>query len=374
MSPPVSVPRILVLLGLLLAVGCRSDGPRPASGQGAAAAPAAVDESRWTWVAPAPSWTGMPAADDREVALTYGHHALVVLDAAGRQRWRAPRLGLRDVAPRLTADLVVAATDEGLAAYRRADGSPVWDTAIGGPIRTNTPVVAGGVAVTSSWEGQLVALDLGTGAVAWRVDLPGPAFGPPATDGTVVVVSWDRSDERSAGVVAVEASTGRRRWAVPVPGEGVSAPAVTAGGAVVLVAGDLTARALALATGQERWRTELEGAGEPEVPPAPVGERSVLVAHRRGGLDLLETATGRREWHLTTDGAVVRGGPVVSPDGAGFALALDDGRLVKCGPGKPTEVRRAPNRLSGLAAGPAGVLVVAERGAPVNVVQATPDW
>jgi outer membrane protein assembly factor BamB len=373
MSRPVSVPRILVLLGVLVAAGCRSEGGSGGPGAGASAPPP-VDESRWMWVAPEPSWTGMPAADDREVALTYGHHALVLLDAAGRERWRAPRVGLRDVAPRLTADLVLAATEEGLAAFRRADGSPVWDTAVGGRIRTNTPVVAGGVAVTSSWEGQLVALDMVTGSVVWRVDLPGPAFGPPTTDGTAVVASWDKSGERSGGVVAVEASTGRQRWAVAVPGGGVSAPAVTASGNAVLVAGDLTARALALASGKEQWRTGLDGAGSPEVPPAPVGEGKVLVAHRSGGLDLLDAATGTVEWQLATDGAVVRGGPVVGRDGASFALALDDGRLVKCGPGKPTEIRRAPNRLSGLAAGPAGVLVVAERGAPVNTVQATPDW
>ena len=375
MSHPVSVPRILVLAGVLLATACRSDGGArdvagPADGGRAPAPP--VDESRWTWTAPAPSWTGMPAADDRDVAFTYGHHALVLLDAAGRERWRAPRLGLRDVAPRLTNDLVVAATDDGLAAFRRADGAPMWDTPVGG--RANTPVVAGGMAVTSTWEGQVVAVDLARGTVAWRGGLAGPALGPPATDGTAVVVSWDRSGERTAGVVAVEAATGRQRWAISVPGGGVSAPGVTADGTAVLVAGDLSARALAIRTGQERWRTELGGAGSPEVPPAPVGERSVLVAHRLGGLDLLDAATGRREWQLTTDGAAVRGGPVVGPDGASFALPLDDGRLLLGGPGKPAEFRRAPNRLSGLAAGPAGLLVAADRGSQVNTVQASPDW
>lgn len=374
MSRPVRVARILLLLGVLVATGCRAGGGS-APGVAAGGAPAPLppaDESRWTWVAPAPSWTGMPAADDREVAITYGHHALVVLDATGRERWRAPRVGLRDVAPRLAAEVVVAATDDGLAAFRRTDGAPVWDTVVGG--RANTPVVARGLAVTSTWEGQLVAVDVVTGAVVWRAGLPGPALGPPATDGTAVVVSWDKSGQRSGGVVAVEASTGRQQWAVAVPGGGVSAPAVTPGGTAVLVAGDLAARALALASGKELWRTALEGAGSPEVPPAPVGEGKVLVAHRLGGLELLDAATGRREWQLTTDGAAVRGGPVVAPDRASFAFPLDDGRLVVAGPGKPTEFRQAPNRLSGLVAGPAGLLVVADRGSPVNTVQATPDW
>jgi outer membrane protein assembly factor BamB len=219
-----------------------------------------------------------------------------------------------------------------------------------------------------------VAVDLALGTVVWRGGLAGPALGPPATDGTTVVVSWDKSGERSGGVVAVEASTGRQRWAVPVPGGGVSAPSVTPGGLAVVVAGDLTARALSLASGKEQWRTALEGAGSPEVPPAPVGEAKVLVAHRLGGLDLLDAATGTREWQLRTDGAAVRGGPVVAPDRASFAFPLDDGRFVVAGPGKPTEFRQAPNRLSGLVAGPAGLLVAADRGSPVNTVQATPDW
>ena len=374
MSPPVSVIRILTLLGLFLAAACGpGGGPGPAAGpgQGGSTPTPPTDESRWTWTAPPPSWTGIPGADAHDVAVTYGHHALVLLDAAGRERWQAARLGLRDVAPRLTDELVVAATDEGLAAFRRTDGAQVWDTPVGG--RANMPVVVGGLAVTSTWEGELVAVDLALGTVGWRVVLPGPALGPPATDGTAVVVSWDRSGERSGGVVAVEAATGRQRWAVAVPGGGVSAPAVTPGGAVVVVGGDLAARALALASGQQRWRSELEGAGSPEVPPAPVGERSVLVAHRLGGLDLLSSGDGRREWRLTTDGAAVRGGPVVGPDGT-FAFPLDDGRLVLAGPGRETEFRQAPSRISGLVAGPAGLLVAASRGAPVNTVQATPDW
>ena len=374
MPRPVSVTRILVLLGLLVAAACRSGGgpdaaARPADGEPAPERPA--DETRWTWTAPAPSWTGMPGADDRDVAVTYGHHALVLLDAAGHERWQAARLGLRDVAPRLAGDLVVAATDDGLAAFRRPDGSVVWDTPLAG--RTSTPVVVGGLAVTSTWEGQLVAVDGARGTVAWRVALPGPALGPPATDGDVVIVSWDRSGDRAGGVVAVESSTGRQRWAVALPGGGVSAPAVTPDGAAVVVAGDLSARALDLRSGEQRWRTEVEGAGAPEVPPAAVDERSVLVAQRLGGLDLLDSGRGRREWHLATDGAAVRGGPVVGP-GRRFAFPLDDGRLVVAGPGRETEFRRTPSRISGLVAGPGGLLVAASRGAPVNTVQATPDW
>lgn len=369
-----SLVRITILLALVVAVGCRSGGGagggRP--GGGRPGSDAKVAGSGWVWTAPAPAWVGMPAADDREITFTYGHQNLVVLDAKGRVRWDATRPGLRDVAPRLSPDLVLAAADDGVVAFRRSDGAKVWDTALGG--RANTPVSAGRMVVTSTWEGDLVAVDPTDGKVAWRTALPGPSMGPPATDGTAVVVTWDRPDRRGGGAVAVEAATGRQRWAAALPGGGISAPTVIPNGSAVVIAGDLAAHALALTSGEERWRTPLGGAGSPEVPPSTVDARSVLVAHRLGGLDLLEAETGRRTWQVATDGAAVRGGPAVGPDGS-FALPLDDGRILLAGPKRATELLRPPDgRISGLATGPGGFLVGATREAAVNTVEAGPAW
>lgn len=383
MTRPVNLIRILCVLALLFGVGCRSGGSpsSPASpAEGSPPAEAAPDARRegegWVWTAPPPAWVGMPAADDRDIAFTYGHQHLVVLDADGRQRWEATLLGLRDVAPLLTADAVVAATDGGLAAYRRSDGALLWDTPVGG--RANTPVVVGRLAVTSTWEGAAVAVDLVDGKVAWTHALPGPALGPPATDGTAVVVAWDQANQRRGGLVALDGATGRRRWAAALPGAGISAPAVTPGGSAaavaVVVAGDLAAHAVDMGSGEERWRTPVEGAGSPEVPPLAVDAGSVLVAHRLGGLDLLDAGTGRRTWQVATDGAAVRGGPVAGPAGS-YAFPLDDGRVLLAGPERETELVRPPaGRISGLAAGPRGWLVASLREAGVNTVEAGPLW
>ena len=367
---------VTVALAMALLSGCDvgSDANQPAPAAAPADAGAAGPAPKgvaWNWVAPSPASTGMPAADDRDVAFTWGHEHLVLLDAGGRVRWDARRLGLRDVAPRLTADLVLAATDDGMAAFRRADGSKAWDSVLAA--RANTPVVVGRLAVTSTWEGELVGLSLADGRVAWRVPIPGGSIAPPASDGRAVAVTWQRGDQGAAGAVAVDGATGRPQWAVPVEPGGVGGPAVTPDGAVVFVGGDLFAHALGLADGKERWRTELPGAGSPEVPPVAVGADAVLVAHRLGGVDLLDTASGRRLWQLDTDGIAVRGGPVVGPDGS-FAFPLDDGRLVLAGPNREMETRQAPNRISGLVAGPRRLLVGATRGASVNTVTATEDW
>jgi outer membrane protein assembly factor BamB len=363
-------------IALLTGCGAGRGAPAPASAPAGAAAGVAAGASAtpgvaWNWAAPPPASTGMPTADDREVAFTWGHEHLVLLDAEGRVRWDVVRLGLRDVAPRLTPDLVVAATDDGMAAFRRADGSKAWDAVLAA--RANTPVIVGGLAVTSTWEGQLVGLTLADGRVGWKAPLPGGAIAPPVSDGRSVAITWQREDGKAAGALAVDGATGRPRWAVPVEPGGVGGPAVTPDGAVVFVGGDLFAHALGLADGKERWRTELPGAGSPEVPPVAVGAGAVLVAHRLGGVDLLDTASGRRLWALDTDGIAVRGGPVVGPEGS-FAFPLDDGRLVLAGPNRETETRQAPNRLSGLVAGPRGLLVAATRGATVNTVTATERW
>jgi outer membrane protein assembly factor BamB len=370
------VPALLLALLAALPAACSNAGHPPAAPTPESAPPPSGGGTEdvgvaWDRPVPPPASTGMPAADDHDLAFTWGHDHLVVTDAKGRTQWEAARLGLRDVAPRITADLVLAATDDGLAAFRRADGSKVWDVSLGG--RPNTPVVSGRTVVTSTWEGQIVGLAVADGRVAWRAALPGGSQGPPATDGATVAVTWQRDDRSAAGATAVDGATGRLRWTVPVEPGGVGGPAVTPDGAVVFVGGDLAAHALSVADGKERWRMPLRGAGSPEVPPVAVGSDAVLVAHRLGGLDLFETATGRHTWQVATDGIAVRGGPVVGPQGS-FAFPLDDGRMVLAGPGHETETRQAPNRISGLVAGPDGLLVAGTRGAAVNSVQATRNW
>ena len=120
--------------------------------------------------------------------------------------------------------------------------------------------MARGNAIVSTWEGSLVALDLTDGSVAWQTELGGGSLGPAATDGDVVVATWEAGSGRAAGAVAVDASDGAPRWAVPLEPDGVSGPTVV-GSVVVLVAGDIAAHGLDLADGTERWRFDTEGAG-----------------------------------------------------------------------------------------------------------------
>ncbi len=374
--------RLLMLLGpLTLAfAGCGGEGwtpPADATADGPADAAAGADrpievEEAWRWEAEPPGSVGMPGADGDGVAVTYGHLRVVLLGLDGTLRWELERVGLRDVAPALTPDLVVVATEEGVLAVERGTGKLRWDTDVGE--RANGPVIVGGRAVVSTWEGSLTAFDLADGRVAWRAALPGPAIGPAAADGEAVAVTWESMRGDAAGAVVVDGADGRPRWSVPLTPGGVGAPAIvrlpTASpptSVVVAVAGDIAAHGLDLADGRERWRAATEGRGSPEVPPLVVGDGEVLLAHRLAGLMLVDGDSGVDRWIGSAGaGAAVRGGPAgAGPDGP-FAFPIDDGRLFLVGPGLEPRQLGWPGRISGVAMTSDGMLLVGTREAPAN--------
>jgi outer membrane protein assembly factor BamB len=238
--------------------------------------------------------------------------------------------------------------------------------------------VVSALAVVTTWEGSLAALDLADGHRAWKVALGGDSLGPaaaaaPAAPGAApaVVASFDTG--HAAGVAAYDGATGARRWLSPVPADGVSAPAV-AGGSVVVVAADAAAHALSLDTGAERWRRPVEGAGSPEVAPLALTDGAIVVAHRQGGLAALDGSDGRVRWTAGSDGAAVRGGPAGPGPNGWFALPLDDGRVLLGGPDREPDARQPGGLAMGVATGPGGVLVVSSGQGDVNGVEAVTGW
>lgn len=122
---------------------------------------------------------------------------LVALDAeTGEQRWSVEispaRIG---VPPVVAGELVlvggVGSEGEEILALDAKDGSEVWrvsaEDAVGNP-----PVVAGGVAVSGSFDSGVTARDAATGRIIWRVETGGgittSAF---VADGVIVVGSAD---------------------------------------------------------------------------------------------------------------------------------------------------------------------------------------
>lgn len=322
---------------------------------------------QWVWSAGQAS-VGMPASDGPDIAFTVSRQRVVVLDRQGGVRWQVRR-DVRDVAPAFVDDLLLVPTEQGLVALDRATGREQWTATVGD--RTNTPVITGRRAVATTWGGVMAAVDVADGRVAWQLQLGGHALGPAAASGSTAVATFDAG--RVAGATAVDVATGRPGWTVPLPPDGVSGPAIE-GGVMVVVAADLAAHGLALDSGAEKWRTPLEGAGSPEVVPRPQGDGTVLVAHRLGGLALLDAREGRARWNTPRAGAAVRGAPAGPGPNGWFALPLHDGRVVLGGLGREPETRAPPSLASGVARGPDGMLLVATEQGKENGVTALRGW
>jgi outer membrane protein assembly factor BamB len=89
----------------------------------------------------------------------------------------------------------------------------------------------------------------------------------------------------------------------------------------------------------------------------------MVVADRLGTVTALDPGTGAVQWRITGHGAAVRGGPAVA--GRVVALPIDDGRVL-VRHGRTVTVIDPPGRVSGVAAGPGALLLVATREAAQN--------
>jgi outer membrane protein assembly factor BamB len=316
----------------------------------------------------------MPAADDRAIAATFGHHGLILLTPGGKAQWQVEHDRLRDVAPALGTDIVVAAAEGAVVAFDRATGAERWVAPLGSE-RPTAPVLTADLVVVLTWEGHAVALGRNDGRERWRATLPSGALATPVADAGTVVAMWqDASVDGAAGVVALDLRTGATRWAQAIdPGGlgGVGGPTLVSGGGrglVVLVGGDLRAHAFDIADGGIRWVADTAGgAGSPEVPPVAEGN-DVIVADRLTGVTRLAAADGTRRWAMAGPGVVVRGGPVALPRGR-VALPIDAGGLLVTAGGRAPRLYSSDGRVSGLAR-TRDLLVVATREGDRNAISA----
>lgn len=348
----------LALLLTCLVAACGRSAADPAG-------PAAPTVSRldatevWHLDVPTPAYAGMPAADHTSIAYTWGHSRLVLASGDGRQFWAATMVGLRNVAPLLAPNRVFAATDDGVVAYDRTTGRQVWEQQELGDW-ASTPVLAGSVVAVTTWYGRLVGIDAATGRVLWETQVGPKSYGPPATDGSVVVAVAVEE------VVAVDAATGVERWRVPLAPDEIGGPAVV-DGAAVMVAGDRVIHALELADGAPRWTVPTRGAGSPEVPPVAGPDGSVVVTDRMGTVSVIDMRSGALRWRARGAGAAAVGGPAAVGDAV--AQPVEAGTLL-IARGPDRLLLDPPGRVSGVATGPNGYLIVATREARANRVTA----
>jgi outer membrane protein assembly factor BamB len=147
----------------------------------------------------------------------------------------------------------------------------------------------------------MLCLDAATGATLWRTPLPlNPWAGPSVAKDTVVIgcssIRFDPKDipNGKGDVVAMDLATGQIKWKKEVPG-GVISPIALVDDLAICTATDGKVRALKLADGQIAW--EYDGKAAFFAGPA-VGGGVVYVADLKGVVHALALKDGQRLWTL----------------------------------------------------------------------------
>jgi outer membrane protein assembly factor BamB len=149
-------------------------------------------------------------------------------------------------------------------------------------------------------ERALVCLKARDGEIVWKAPLKlnpwaGPTVGPYVLVGCSSIRLDPKGVDQAMGeVVAVELDTGKVRWRRDVPGGVLSAIAVRAGLAI-FTATDGKVRAWDAFTGAERWSYD---ATAPFFAGPAVARNTVYAADLKGIVHALNITDGKREWGL----------------------------------------------------------------------------
>jgi len=244
---------------------------------------------------------------------------------------------------RITADPVVAAgrvftldAKATVMAHSTA-GAKIWETDItpasdrGGDASGGGLAVEGNTLYVTSGFGELVALDVATGAERWVQKLEAAATGAPTVrDGIVYVTS------RDSRAWAIDAGNGRIKWQLP----GTPTPSVMVGGAAPAVSnkfavfpfgsGELVS--VFRKGGVRTWATSVSGkrrgrayAGITDITGDPVIDGDVVYAGSQSGrVVALNLGSGDRIW-TAKEGAY----SPVWPVGGSVFLVSDEANLVR---------------------------------------------
>jgi outer membrane protein assembly factor BamB len=266
-----------------------------------------------------------------------------------RVKWTFPTGDRITSSPSYANGIVYVGSDDGqLYAIDAATGRQRWMHRTGGPV-SSSPAVGGGRVYVVSDDGRLHALDAATGELQWKFATQGERrfeakglhgmqprtqtfadpfdvylSSPVLAEGLVIFGSGDGQ------VYAVDAATGAQRWAFKT-GDVVHASPALAGGVVYIGSWDRNVYALDAATGRERWRYTT---GNDTViynqigiaSSAAIADGLVFVGGRDGKFHVVDAKTGAAKWVHNNNGGwtiaspAVRNGVVYFPtsDGTRF--------------------------------------------------------
>ncbi len=230
--------------------------------------------------------------------------------------------------------LYFGSDDGNVYAVSAAEGRQLWKRATGGPVPA-TPAIAGDTLYVGSYDGKFYALDARTGALRWRFATGGErrfeAKGlhgmqprsqtiPDAFDvylsSPVVVGTSVYFGSGDGNVYALDAGSGALLWKFQT-GDVVHASPAYADGVLFFGSWDSWFYAVNAATGKEKWR--FHGGEDPllhnqvgfQSSPA-VANSVVYTGCRDSNLYALDAATGKEKWRYNASGSWVITSPAVT--------------------------------------------------------------
>ena len=157
-------------------------------------------------------------------------------------------------------------------------GAALWVRKPGGPI-PHTAAVQGDLVYFGSLDGYVYALSTSDGRTVWRFQTGGPVMSAPAVvNGRLYIGS------NAGNLYALSAGSGVELWHVETDGPVVSSPAVV-DGRVYFGSEDMVARCVDAVTGGPIWATPLHGAGMHNTHPvvSDDGDVVIFVTAKAGG-------------------------------------------------------------------------------------------
>jgi outer membrane protein assembly factor BamB len=214
--------------------------------------------------------------------------------------------------------------------------------------------VAGGRVYAATGYGELVAIDISSSSILWRVRLDAPARSAPAIGGGKVVVT-----AQSGVVQAFDAATGAAGWRASTDVSGAAllgaGSAAISGDTVVVAGSSGQIQAFDLATGAVKWQASITTnssisaiTGLRDASASPVIHGDAVYATGIGGaLVALDLKTGNVRWQQPIGSAetpIVSGGSLFLIDLENRMIAIDikTGKVIwaQTLPPRPSSSRR----------------------------------
>lgn len=279
------------------------------------------------WTLESAGWPGALAADDKGAVAVFGNHEVLGVDPDdGEVRWRTEISSRVFPHPPALDDGVVAVLlDDGFEVLDRETGERLWrEESLGLP---GAVQAAGGIVATATYDGSLSVHDAWTGERRWARVGPGAAAARPALDAGagVVVEVFEMGPGRGAMLTAFDLADGVQRWTTQLDG-GASAPLV-ASGTVVVGDGDRHIKGFDLASGAPRWSVPSRGAFESDLELAELSGKVVAV-DRLAGVTSIDVESGRVDWQVDLDDAVIALRPALAAEPQLVAVTTSGGRRV----------------------------------------------